>query len=149
MTKVPILVTGIGGGGNGEQILKALRQDDSSTLHVIGTDMDENTAGKRLIHEFARVPSAKDPNYGKELFELIRRNKVQFLFYGSEPELIFISKNRDQLAELGVRMYLNSQRLIDLCMNKNETYKELTKLGVPAPRYLKIGSIKDLKAIDF
>src|SRR5208282_4918841 len=112
MKKIPVLVTGIGGGGNGEQILKALRMAQGSDLHVIGTDMTEYTAGKRLVDAFFRIPPANDPSYGEELAKIIVKNDVRFLFYGSEPELKYISENREKIADLGVRMYLNSKYLI-------------------------------------
>jgi len=149
MKKIPVLVTGIGGGGNGEQILKALRMAQGSDLHVIGTDMTEYTAGKRLVDAFFRIPPANDPSYGEELAKIIVKNDVRFLFYGSEPELKYISENREKIADLGVRMYLNSKYLIELCMNKHQTYKRLTELGITLPNYLKINSVEDLRAIDF
>ncbi|SRR5579885_445323 len=149
MTRIPVLVTGIGGAGNGEQILKALRLAHDLDLFVIGTDMTEYTAGRRFIDAFQVVPPATDPSYGEELAAVIRQHDARFLFHGSEPELKYISENRDSLAELGVSMYLNSQRLISVCMNKVATYKTLEELGVPVPRYVKLDTIEDLKKIDF
>lgn len=149
MTKIPVLVTGIGGAGNGEQILKALRLANELDLHIIGTDMTEYTAGKRLVHAFYAVPPANDPTYGDELAAIIRDNGVRFLFHGSEPELKYLSENRETITKLGVSMYLNSKSLISLCMNKQATYEKLDELGIAVPKYLKINSAEDLKKIDF
>lgn len=43
MKKTRILVTGIGGGGNGEQVLKALRLAKDSDYTIIGTDITDYT----------------------------------------------------------------------------------------------------------
>ncbi len=42
---VPVLLTGVGGGGHGEQILKALRLGKLK-YRVVGTDVSEISAGQ-------------------------------------------------------------------------------------------------------
>ena len=147
--KIAVLVTGIGGGGNGEQILKALRLAGDLNLHLIGTDMSALTAGHRLVDAFYEVPGARDPQYGERLFEILRKEEVRFIFHGSEPELAFISENRETIEALGVITCLNNRDLMRLCSNKVETYRTLEALGFIVPRYAKIESIQNLKAIDF
>lgn len=149
MKRIPVVVTGIGGGGNGEQILKALRLADDLNLQIIGTDINEYTAGKRFVDEFVILPSASHPDYGNALAEVIKQYGAKFLFSGSEPELKYISENRDNFAALGVSMYFNTKELIALCMNKYTTYQKLAELGIPQPRFLKINTADDLKKIDF
>jgi len=149
MTKIHVLVTGIGGGGNGEQILKALRLATDLDLFVVGTDVSEYTAGKRFVDELCILPAATHPNYGETLGCLIKKCNAKFLFSGSEPELKYISENREKFAQLGVSMYFNTKELVALCMNKYTTYRKLDELKIPQPRYLKIDSIEDLNKVDF
>ncbi len=109
MKKIPVLVTGIGGGGNGEQILKALRLATDLDLFVIGTDTSEWTAGKRFVDEFCIVPAANSPGYSAAIADIIKKFSAQFLFSGSEPELKFISENRQTFTDMGVSMYFNTR----------------------------------------
>jgi len=147
--KISVLVTGIGGGGHGEQILKSLKLATDIDLFIIGTDLTEYTVGKRYIDEFYVVPKANDPKYLSIIEEIIDEHDVKFIFHGSEPELKFISENRDWFVKKGVYHPLNSKEIIQQCMNKFETYKVLKDKGFNLPRFEKIDSIKDIKKIDF
>ena len=149
MKNISILVTGIGGGGNGEQILKALRLPQNPNYTIIGTDITEYTAGQRFVDIFCKVPPVTDPSYQEVLFDIIKKYDVKFIFHGSEPELEFISENRQTFRENNVKCYINSVELIRLCMNKVETYKKLDSLGFKVPKYLVIDSIEDVKKINF
>ncbi|PHR58528.1 MAG: carbamoyl phosphate synthase [Arcobacter sp.] len=147
--KINVLVTGIGGGGHGEQILKSLRLATNLDLFIIGTDLTELTVGKRYIDKFYIVPKANDSSYLESIEKIIDEHEVRFIFHGSEPELKFISENRDWFRKKGVFHPLNSQEVISKCMNKYETYKTLKEKGFNLPKFEKIDYIGDLNKIDF
>ncbi|ANE33469.1 carbamoyl phosphate synthase-like protein [Campylobacter hyointestinalis subsp. lawsonii CCUG 27631] len=149
MRKINVLVTGIGGGSHGEQIVKALKLATKIDLTIIGTDVTDITTGKRLVDIFYKVPYANADNYKEVLAEIIKKHDIKFIFHGSEPELKFISENRDFFEELNVSHPLNSKDIITLCMNKYETFKVLERLGVKIGKYKKIDFLEDIKEIDF
>lgn len=149
MKKIRILVTGIGGGGNGEQVLKALRLARNPYYTIIGTDITDHTAGHRFVDVFCKVPPVTDPAYQDALFGIIKKYDIDFIFHGSEPELQFISENRQLFRDNGVKTYINSIPLIRLCMNKVDTYVELRSLGFKVPRFLRIDTVEDMENIDF
>lgn len=149
MNRVNVLVTGIGGGSHGEQIIKSLRLIKSFEVKIIGTDVSSMTTGKELVDEFYLVPYVYEKNYKEIIFNILKENHVSFVFHGSEPELKFFSKNRDKLCELGVYHPLNSEEVISLCMNKYETYRYLENKGVKVPQFIKINKIEDINKIDF
>lgn len=149
MRKINVLVTGIGGGSHGEQIVKALKLATNIDLTIIGTDVTDITTGKRLVDIFYKVPYANADNYKEVLAEIIKKHDIKFIFHGSEPELKFISENRDFFEELNVSHPLNSKDIISLCMNKYETFKTLEKLGIQIGKYRKIDSLEDINKIDF
>ena len=148
MKKISVLVTGIGGGGHGEQILKSLKISDLD-LFIIGTDLTEYTVGKRYIDQFYLVPKANDSTYLNVIERIIDKHSVKFIFHGSELELKFISENREFFAKKGVYHPLNSKEIIAQCMNKFETYNILKEKGFNLPRFEKINSIEDVQKIDF
>lgn len=149
MKKISILVTGIGGGSHGEQIIKSLNLVKDLSLEIIGTDVTTQTTGKTIVDKFYKVPYVSDSKYEEIIFEIIEENDVKFIFHGSEPELKFISENREKFEKLGIWHPLNSKDTISLCMNKYETYKYLKNLGVNLPQFRKIDSIEDIEDIDF
>ena len=149
MEKISILVVGIGGGSHGEQIIKSLKMVKDLNLEIIGTDVTDLTTGREVVDIFYKIPYANDSRHDDILFEIIKEHDVKFIFHGSEPELKFISENREKFESLGVHHPLNSKEVISLCMNKYETYKHLEKLGVSLPKFKKIDRLEDIEDIDF
>lgn len=149
MEKINVLVSGIGGGSHGEQIIKALKLAKQIDLRIIGTDIMQDTTGKRLVDIFYKMPYTYMPEYKTEIAKIIKKHDIKFMFHGSETELKFISENRDFLKELSVMHPLNSDEVIKLCMNKYETFKKLEQLGIKVGKYKKINSIDDIRDIDF
>ncbi len=147
--RINVLVTGIGGGGHGEQILKSLKLATDLDTFIVGTDLTEFTVGKRYVDQFCIVPKANDPKYLMIIEEIIDKYDIKFIFHGSEPELKFISENRDWFATKGVYHPLNSKEIIKQCMNKFETYKSLKEKGFNLPKFEKIDSVDDINKIDF
>jgi len=149
MEKISVIVTGIGGGSHGEQIIKALKLSKDLNLEIIGTDVSEVTTGKRLVDIFYKVPYAKDKNFKNAISKIIEKHNVKFIFHGSEPELKFISENRSFFENIGVGHPLNSKEIIGLCMDKIKTFKLLESLEIKVGRYKKIDSLDDISDIDF
>lgn len=148
MNRINVLVTGIGGGGHGEQILKALKLS-SLGLYIVGTDVTAESSGKHYVNSFHQLPYASDPNYGTMFFDIVDKHRIQFVFHGSEPELRFLSENREEMERRGVMHCLNSRETISLCMNKFNTYRTLESRGLVLPKYRKIDSLEEVEKIDF
>lgn len=132
MKKITVLVTGVGGGGVGEQVMKSLRLC-GDRYRIIGTDMTRFSLGLYRADTMHLLPPAKDANYIDELLWVCGKEKVQVVVPGSEPELRAISKQRQKFAEKGILLLINSQEVIDRCMNKWETHLWLKEHGFGTP----------------
>jgi len=119
--KVTVLVTGIGGGGLGEQLIKAFRLSDKVNYTIVGTDAVVISKGFADVDISAVVPFANAPKYIDVLIELCKRFQVQALFPGSEPELKVISENREQFEQNGIFLPINPKNVIDTCFDKAKT----------------------------
>ncbi|CAB3898154.1 ATP-grasp domain-containing protein [Achromobacter sp. CF-sbj1-Ac2-l] len=148
MNKVPVLVTGIGGGGHGEQILKALRMASTPYL-LVGGDMNPFSKGLAEVDIPYILPPAKDPRYIDSLLRLCRKHSIKAMFHGSEPELKVMSANRDLIKEAGVFLPINPAHVIDLCMDKAKTSEWLAAHGFDVPRTVQINDLSDLDKVDF
>ncbi len=146
--QLSILITGVGGGGHGEQILKAIKMS-SLKCRLIGADMSPFSKGLQEVEIPYLLPPASDPNYIHKLIDLCKNEKIDVLFHGSEPELKVMSDNRDILEGLGIFLPINPKHVIDICMDKNKTVDFLKRNGFNFPRSLKIISKSDLELIDF
>lgn len=146
---VSILVTGIGGGSHGEQILKALKLARKLNIFIIGTDITDLSSGKELVDVFYKLPKVTDPEYLQALDKVITKYDVSFVFHGSESELKFLSENRAFFEDRGIGLPLNSLKVINLCMDKYKTLEKLNTLGVDTGKYKKINKIEDIEDVDF
>jgi len=129
---ITVLITGVGGGGVGEQVMKSLRLC-GDRYRIIGTDMTRFSIGMYRADSEHLLPPAKDANYIDELLRVCGEEETQVVVPGSEPELRAISKNRQRFTEKGILLLINSQEVIDRCMNKWETHLWLKEHGFKTP----------------
>lgn len=146
MKKTRVLVTGIGGGGHGEQILKALKMA-AIPLEIVGADMTPVSRGFSEVETFVLLPPASDPKYLDILLEKCKENTIEVLFHGSEPELKQMSENRERIASEGVFLPINNRVVIDTCMDKFKTAEFLRKNGFKYPKTYHLKSLEDCNEV--
>lgn len=142
------MVTGIGGGGLGEQIIKALRL--ASTKYVIvGGDMSPLSKGLMVVDYPYLLPPATNPRYIDCIFEICKRHSIKAIFLGSEPELKEFSKNREKFQRAGIFLPINPESVISICMDKFKTMEILSQNGISVPQTIAVRSMKDVERINF
>ena len=146
MEKLTVCVTGVGGGGLGAQIVKALRQAETS-YHIIGADMTPLSTGFPMVDIPHRLPPARDKNYMDALLELCRRHHVKALFYGSEAELRVMSEYREAIGAEGIFLPINPPEVIDICMDKVRLSETLRQLGLQVPWFRSIRNLGEVGSI--
>lgn len=129
--KIFVLVTGVGGGGHGHEIVKALRL--AGRYHLIAVDMVESSFGLFDVDEAYTVPPASDSHYMDILLDICQERQAKVLIHGSEPELKVISRNRDRLLKADVLPLINSYEVIERCMDKWATMAFLREQGFDFP----------------
>lgn len=146
---IRVLVTAIGGGGHGDQILKALRLATPGRYTIFGADANPHCPQAALVERFVSLPIASDPEYMTVLLRTCKQLGVQALFHGCEPELLLFAANRKRIEDAGIFLPINDTALIQLCMDKAKTNARLAELGFPAPRYVNVTSESEFDAIDW
>jgi carbamoyl-phosphate synthase large subunit len=146
---IRVLVTAIGGGGHGDQILKALLLAPPGRYKIFGADANPHCPQASLVEQFVTLPLARDPSYMAELLRTCNELDVQALFHGCEPELMLFASNRKAIKDAGIFLPINDTELIHLCMDKAKTNARLAELGFPAPRYASVTSEKEFSGIDW
>tara|TARA_B110000046_G_scaffold177262_1_gene203825 strand:- start:6128 stop:7186 length:1059 start_codon:yes stop_codon:yes gene_type:complete len=147
--KLNVLVTGIGGGGHGEQIMKALKMSEKVQYNIIGADMSPFSMGLAKVSKKEILPAATHPDYLQRLIEVCRKYDIKALFHGSEPELKVMSNHRQQILDEDIFLPINPKSVIDLCMDKNKTAELLNHQGFQTLRYKNVQSINDIETIDY
>jgi len=148
MSDITVMVTGVGGGGHGEQILKALKMAPTC-YKIIGADMSPVSKGLADVDWAVQLPPANDENYIEELLKYCRQYEVRALFHGSEPELRVMAQNRERIEGNGIFLPINPSDVISFCMDKFKTMEFLKSHGFKVPRYKKISNQEELDLVDF
>ena len=130
--EISVVVTGVGGGSIGEQIIFALRAA-KTPYRIIATDADSFSLGLYSANEGYLVPIATDKTYLSRMLEICKKESAKVLIPGSEAELVKISKNKDLFEEQEILLLMNSSKVIDLCSNKWKTYLFLKNNGFNVP----------------
>lgn len=145
---IVIMITGIGGGGHGEQILKALKLADTNYT-IVGADMSPLSMGLAEVDFPYIVPPANDPDYINVILKVCKKHKVKVLFHGSEPELKVMSKHRNEIEKAGIFLPINPQEVLDICMDKSRTMEFMEKNGFAFPKSVTVRTINELDTVDF
>ncbi len=148
MEKIRVLVTGVGGGGHGEQILKALKLS-TLNLEINGADMSSVSKGLAVVDRSFILPAASHPEYMDALIYLCKKLSVQALFHGSEPELKKMSENEQEFHKLGIFLPINPKTVIQTCMDKVATSSFLKTHGFNFPQFKEVKSLIDVSKINF
>lgn len=147
MTQITVMVTGVGGGAYGHQILKALRLADTN-YRIIAGDISNFSVGMVQADEAYLLPAADDADYVAAVLKVCRKHNVSALFQGSEPELKAMSAARDEIRDQGIFLPINPAEVIALCMDKVKTCEFLKSRGFHISAYARITSEEDLKSFD-
>jgi carbamoyl-phosphate synthase large subunit len=145
--RVSVMVTGIGGGGHGEQILKALRFARTD-YEIVGADMSAHSKGLEEVDHPYLLPPASDRSYISCLLKICKKHNVQAVFHGSEPELKVMSKERDRIVGAGIFLPINPADVIDICMDKSKTMNFLMENDYPHPHTIRIKCLEEVCEFD-
>jgi len=140
--KIAVLITGVGGGGFGHELVKSLKLEDQ--YYIIGVDMADSSFGLFDVDEAYTVPSATDPTYLDTLLDICGKHRIQVFIPGSEPELKVISKNRDQIKSAGILPLINTENVIEMGMDKTATMRLLKNNGFTIPKSTTVKAVLDI-----
>jgi carbamoyl-phosphate synthase large subunit len=148
VTERTVLVTAVGGGGVGEQIVKALRLADRP-YRIVGTDIDRNSLGLQEVDLPVNVPPASASEYVDTMVNICARLEVRGIFPGSEPELVALASARAALASRRVVLFANSDAVIATGLDKAKTARFLEEHGFRPPESLAVSDPEELARVPF
>lgn len=142
MEEIGILVTGVGAGSTGEQVVKALRRGRRRYRIAAGNVDPARTVVVDGV-ERVRLPPAAEPGYLEALAAAANRLGASFLVPGTDAELARIVSGREALARLTAAIPLvNDARVVATCSDKGETARAVARAGLRAPRTAECASVE-------
>jgi carbamoyl-phosphate synthase large subunit len=146
--KINVLVTAVGGGGPGEQLLKALLLV-RERYRIVGADTSSICPQFAWCDEAVTIPMASDPNYLPALNRVLAHHRIQAVFFGCEPEIKTMMHRQKELNERGVIAPMNPPEVVSLCMDKDRCTTWLSDKGFRTPKSRRLEDVDDYGQIDF
>jgi carbamoyl-phosphate synthase large subunit len=141
-----ILVTGAGA-VLGQGILRCL-QEDRESIFIHTCDPDWRSSGHWLGDKAHKIPMAKDENYISTLEEIIKAEKIDLIFIGTDSELPLFSIEKSRLENLyNIKIIISSNRVIQIANDKWLTAKFLQENGFPYPKSFMTSDIAGIKQL--
>ena len=115
--------------GTRNKIVQYFKKEFEDYGRIIATDMSELAPAVYEADAFYKVPRMTDEGYIDVIFDICRKEKISAVLSLIDPELSLLAKHEAEFAKLGVKVVGSSYELCELCLNKWEMYKWLTKHG--------------------
>lgn len=125
-----ILVTAISG-NIGYGILKALKSEE---YRLFGCDVNEIAAGMDLVSEFWQCRYAAEKGYIEELLEKCRKYQITHLIPVNEREIEAVGRERQKFEQMNVKIVIQTQKVLDICLDKYRTARFLWEHGLDVPQ---------------
>lgn len=103
------------------------------TLRVVGMDSDVTAPALLCVDEPVILPRASDSGYMPALLDAVRRHSVNILIPTTDNDLGPVSREREQLAQLGCTPLIAEPDVIEICRDKLLTYAHLRRHQIDTP----------------
>lgn len=142
MAKIQV---GGAGGAPSNNFIRSLRESNRKD-YVIGTTCVPADLFLADAEEKYVVPPASAAQYPEKILGLIAKVRPDFLHLQNDYEVRAISRLRDKVTELGVKLYMPSKETIENCVDKQKSYAIWQSSGVRVPETILLNDTNDLKA---
>jgi len=143
MKKINILVTGVGG-NIGQGIIKAARHSGLD-CRVVGIDSNPLSVGLFVVDKGYVVPRVENTKLLGALVKIIRKEAIDIILVGSDPELWFYAKNKGRIENVaGAKVVVSSMDVIKTATDKYLTSEFLRRNNFP---YVKSVLCADKKSL--
>jgi hypothetical protein len=144
MTEMARIQIGGAGGAPSNNFIRSLRESQRKD-YLIGSCATPSDLFLADTEESHVVPHAADPEYPQAILWLIQKTRPDFLHVQSDTELQAISRIRDQVQGLGVRLFIPAPDTVENCTDKYKSYEIWKQAGIQVPETLLLHSPRDLE----
>ena len=116
---------------------------------LIGTDITNLSPALQICDQKFIVKPISHPGYIKQLLTIVEDNNIKLLVPTIDTELKLLAQNKKKFAALGCHVLVSSEEVIDICMDKRETYRFLIKHGFESPVTMTAGAALSKNLLDW
>lgn len=159
MHNLRVLLTGCGAPGTTGTI--ACIRNYYKNAYIVGTDINQNCAGRFLVDSFYSVPRAEDQNYLSVVVPIIRNERINIIIPQTDNELMFLTNKDDDLRfskveqssfsyvehnkNRSVYILAQTEKVTKNLINKAALYKKAEIHSIPVPKHVLANSVDDVE----
>jgi len=132
-----LLITSI---GKRVQLIKHLKK----SFNVIGVDAGELNPAKSFVHKFYRIPKVNEEGYIECLLDICEKKEIKVLIPLYEGEFEILHNEREKFKNIGTVLLLSNSEILNVCKDKQETYKYFLNSGINIPKVYYENEIQDI-----
>jgi carbamoyl-phosphate synthase large subunit len=147
--RLNVLFTCIGRRGG---LLESFRRAAKSLkidVGFFGTDTTFLSPALQLCDTSFLVKPTTDPRYIKQLFDIVKVNKVTLLVPTVDLDLGILARNKAAFAKLGCTVLVSEPHVVDICQDKRQTRKFLSTNGFDSPQTFSPRELLAKKKLNF
>ena len=144
---VCVLVTGVGGGSLGREIIKAFKMAPHN-YKIVATDASAKSVGLFETSHRYIVPEASSVKYLNSIQDICSKEKVQVIVPGSEPETEIMAKNKKLFSEKNITVLTNPWETIQKCKDKLNLANFFSSKGIACPKSILFENEATVKQIE-
>lgn len=145
MSKIKILIAGVGGASLGTEIIKCLKMSNDYEIFVC--DICKYAYG--LYNNEVKSFVVDENNYIEDVIEICIKNNINYIIPGAEKTMVTLGKEMLKLEKNKIKLVSNSEDIINTFSDKCATFEVLEKLGFKIPYSKSITQIEDLKDMKY
>lgn len=130
MKKYNFLITPLNGRNAGTEAFKSLKLTNIYNKIVV-TDITKFSYGNHVCENFYIQPCASSGDYINSILKIVKKEKIDVIIPGSDYEIRALAKERERFKKLRTYLLMNSQEVINTCMDKYKTAEFFEKNNIP------------------
>jgi hypothetical protein len=138
-----ILIAGAGGAPS-ENVIRSILECNKKE-EIVGMGSDPSDLVLSLAERKYVVPYAVEATYKKSLMRLLDAEKPDLVHFQNDLEIREASRFREDICSTGTKIFMPSNRTIDVCVDKSKSSDIWKSEGVKIPETINIESKEDLK----
>lgn len=124
--KKVLMITSI---GKRVQLIEHLKKH----FKIVGLDAGEINAARHFVDKFYKIPKAVEKDYINEILKICKSENADAIIPLYEGELSILNKFRDEFEKTNTKLILSNEKIIDICKDKNKTFKYFSKEHISTP----------------
>lgn len=120
--------------GRRTYLLKYFKEQLAGNGLIVATDMQLTAPALTAADIKVQVPGVYAENYIDRTIDICRKHDIVALISLNDLELPILAVNRFRFDEIGVKVIVSSEEVIDICFDKYRTAQYVESLGLKSPK---------------